>query len=158
MYFSRGRPRFWIPAYDRIHLVIPALLGLVAVLLATAPPAPQPAISRVEPRPIRPAVVIAILSPVSGAQLEPRQLPRIDGVAPPGAVISLLWFDRPIGQPTRAGPLGRWSFRTEGFPPGQHLLRAVGRWDGGGATSAPVIFTLQAPPVSSGSPRKKTGR
>ncbi|MEN9674345.1 MAG: hypothetical protein RIS76_241 [Verrucomicrobiota bacterium] len=158
MYFDRGRPRFWIPGFDRIHLVVPALLGLVAVLIATAVPAPPPITSRPEPRTPRPSLAVTILNPTSGIVLTSNLVPAIEGTAPPGVIVHLYWFDRPLGQPTRVGPDGRWSFSSGRFPAGQHLLRAVARWQGGLATSAPVIITVQTPPISAGSPRRKAAR
>lgn len=158
MYFVRGRPRYWIPSFDRVHLVVPALLGLVVVLIVTAVPAPQPTASRQEARTPRPSLTVTILNPTSGIVLTSNLVPSIEGTAPPGVIVHLFWFDRPLGQPTRVGPDGRWSFSSGRFPAGQHLLRAVARWQGGLATSAPVIITVQTPPVSAGPPRRKTTR
>lgn len=159
MYFVNGRPRFWIPVFDTVHLAVPALLGLVVVLLATSPPAPHaPTPAPREARAPRPAPSLQILSPTTGAVLVPGQLRQIEGLAPPDATLQLFWFDRPLGQPTRVGPDGRWIFSAEHFPPGRHVLRALTRWNGQEIASQPVIITIQPPAVSTQAPRKKTGR
>lgn len=151
MYFTQGRPRFWIPGFDTAHLALPALLGLAAVLIAVlpAPPAPKPSVVRIAVPP-KAAPATIILQPVSGAVLGAGQMKSIEGLAPPGATVQLYWLDRPLGPPARAGGDGRWTFSTAGFPPGRHAFRVVSRSVQGMATSAPVVVAIQSPPPPPG--------
>ena len=151
MYFTQGRPRFWIPGFDTAHLALPALLGLAAVLIVVLPkpPAPKPSPFTI-PVPQRPTPAPVILQPLSGAVLGAGQMKPIEGLAPPGATIQLYWLDRPLGAPARAGGDGRWIFSTAGFPSGRHAFRVVSRSAQGMATSAPVVVAIQPPPPAQG--------
>ena len=151
MYFTQGRPRFWFPGFDTVHLALPALLGLAVVLIAVLPPPPAPKPSVVPvPLPAKPAPPTVILQPVSGAVLGAGQMKSLEGLAPPGASVQLYWLDRPLGAPARAGADGRWTFSTAGFPSGRHAFRVVSRSTQGMATSAPVVVAIQLPPPAAG--------
>ncbi|MBN8249636.1 MAG: hypothetical protein J0L84_19630 [Verrucomicrobia bacterium] len=143
----QGRPRYWIPGFDRVHLALPALLGLVLLLLITAPSVPAEArrASPVIPSP-RAVTAPVILSPTAGAMLLPGQLSLIEGIAPAGAEVHLFWFNQALGAPTRAGADGRWRFSVQGIPPGVHTLRAAVLDRGRHSFSSPVLFTIQTPP------------
>lgn len=144
MHFTQGRPRFWVPGFDTAHLVLPALLGVAVLLIATrpSPPPPRPPTVQV-PLPQRPTHATAILQPVSGAVLSSGQMKSIEGLAPPGAAVQLIWMDRPLGSPTRSGGDGRWAFSTAGFPSGRHAFRVVSHGPAGSVTSAPVVVAIQ---------------
>lgn len=150
----QGRPRYWIPGYDRVHLVLPALLGLVMVLLLTARTAPAP---ERRPPPAAPApravTTPMILNPTAGAVLLPGQLTVIEGIGPVGAEVRLYWYNQALGAPTRAGADGRWQFAVQGMPPGVHTLRAAIVDRGRPSFSPPVLFSVQKPPA--GTPRRR---
>jgi len=148
MLFHQGRPRYWIPGYDSAHLAVPALLGLVILLLAVVP-APRFSASGASPgsraEAQRMTVPAVILSPTGGAVLTPDQLTVIEGLGPAGAVIHLFWFDQALGAPTRAGADGRWRFQVQQLPPGSHALRAVSQLGEQQTVSPPVLFTVRSP-------------
>ncbi|MCW5556598.1 MAG: hypothetical protein KIT22_01950 [Verrucomicrobiae bacterium] len=146
MLFHQGRPRYWIAGYDSAHLAVPAVLGLVIVLLAVVPTrraaaAGTPPTPRVEPRTANPV----ILSPTAGAVLTPDQQTVIEGIGPAGASWQWFWFDRALGAPTLVGTDGRWRFQVQRFPPGNHVLRAATRLGDRQTLSPPVLFTVRAP-------------
>jgi hypothetical protein len=145
----QGRPRYWIPGFDRVHLALPALLGLVLVLLMTAPsvPAEVRRAPSVIPAP-RTVTAPIILSPTAGAVMLPGQLTVIEGVGPAGAEVHLFWFHQALSAPTRAGADGRWRFSVQGIPPGVHTLRAAVLDRGRHTFSPAVLFTIQASPPS----------
>jgi len=161
MYFVNGRPRFWVPGFDTAHLVLPALLLFFAILLAVVPPEPVP-LKRIAPPPLPQTRPTTILSPAAGSIFAPGQLGVVEGLAQPGGVVRLYWSDRPLGEPTRVGPDGRWSFTIGRFPPGQHILSAIAMVEGRYLRSPEVVFTVQAPPLKSppkaATPGKKHGR
>lgn len=151
----QARPRYWIAGYDTAHLAVPALLGLIGVLLGTAP-SPTGGRTRV-PTPDLPQSTQGplILSPTSMAILTAAELKIVEGLGPPGADVRLIWYDRPFGPSTRIGSDGRWSFAVGSFPEGRHALRAVIRWQGSLATSPPAIITIRPEYGAPGSGQKR---
>jgi len=172
MALVQARPRDWEAGFDTVHLAVPALAALVALLIAFLPARPMTRTRVVPPAPPQ-IVPTTILGPTAGATLTAGQPALVEGLAHPGSIVRLYWYSQPIGEPTRVGRDGRWQFSIGGLPAGTHSIRAGALVSGRHVWSGETVFTAvtvapKAPakpaaktPVKSGSsgkPSSKTSR
>ncbi|HAB18509.1 MAG TPA: hypothetical protein PLX89_11275 [Verrucomicrobiota bacterium] len=150
------RPRYWAPSFDRPHLAIPVLIALVAVLIAYLPGRPIKPVRTIPPAPLS-VLPTTILAPTAGVVLPPGYTGVVEGLAQPGSIIRLYWYDKPLGDPTRVEADGRWRFSVGNFPAGQHSLRASAWMAGRYEWSSEVVFSVAAPTPAPSPKAPRTG-
>ena len=159
--FAHGKPRYWIPGYDRWSLIAPGLLVLIVALLFVLPRPGVNAVPRYRPVPPRVLAVTTILTPLPGSVFRVGQVGDLNGTAEPGSLVRLYYGTQAIGQ-TVAAADGRYRFQLASFPAGQHTLRAEAVVGARSQWSSEVTFTVQAVPKPAAAkkpaPAKKKAR
>lgn len=174
--FENGRPRYWIPGYDRWNLIFPVALGVVLVARLWLPeavmeraavavlgrrmdlfherPAPAP-----PPRPMAPT---RLDSPQNGKGFFQARMADAAGRAEPGALVALEYARMDPRDPEwhvlsqmPADGLGMFRFQLQNFPPGNYRLRARATADAGRmALSGEVMVSVLPDPAREG--RRRT--
>jgi hypothetical protein len=87
-----GRPRFWIPWYDRWNLVLPIVFVAAVAWLAFQPRSRVPELSS---PPVRPLSPVTLEAPASGARLRMDRMGEVEGRAERGTTVVLFYSQAP---------------------------------------------------------------
>jgi hypothetical protein len=136
-----GRPRFWIPWYDRWNLVLPIVFVAAVAWLAFQPRSRVPELSS---PPVRPLSPVTLEAPASGARLRMDRMGEVEGRAERGTTVVLFYSQAPSLERRelsrmQVGSDGRYRFRLAGFPAGGFVFQVVAySTDGRSGGSPPV--------------------
>ncbi len=162
--FANGKPRYWIPSYDRWNLLFPAAFLAVLAWMCTFPATPAN-FGAVRPEPPPPLSPTSVESPASNSHFRASRIGDVEGRAQPGTLAVLYYAPaqsamRELGR-MEVGIDGRYRFHLAGFAPGLYTLK-VAAWaaDGRSAESKDVFLWVEADPQPAPKPtpikRRKT--
>jgi hypothetical protein len=147
-----GRPRFWIPWYDRWNLILPILLLAAGGWLAVQPRTKVPELPAPRVRPLSP---VTLESPASGARLRMDRMGEVEGRAERGTTVVLFYSQAPSLERRElsrmlVGSDGRYRFRLAGFPAGGFVFQVVAYAPDGRSSGSPPVDVWVVDPRSPG--------
>lgn len=147
-----GRPRFWIPWYDRWNLILPIALLAAGGWLAVQPRTKVPELPAQRVRALAP---VTLESPANGARLRMDRMGEVEGRAERGTTVVLFYSQAPSLERRElsrmlVGSDGRYRFRLAGFPAGGFVFQVVAYSTDGRSSGSPPVDVWVVDPRTPG--------